>query len=110
MIVNEYLSWRRKWARLVPQAVVEDDAREPDPARQLTDRAQLVGEIARLPRRQRSAVVMRYYGGMSDAEIAADLGCSEGTVRSHVSRALSSLRVQISHQAEVGEADERLAN
>jgi DNA-directed RNA polymerase specialized sigma24 family protein len=47
---------------------------------------------------------------MSDAEIAADLGCSAGTVRSHLSRALASLRVHINHDAKIGEADERLAN
>ena len=110
MIVNEYVSWRRKWARLIPQASLPNEGREPDPAGQLTDRAQLVGEIARLPRRQRAVLVMRYFGGMSDVEIATDLGCSPGTVRSHLSRALASLRVQISHQTEVGEADERLAH
>lgn len=110
MIVNEYLSWRRKWARLVPQATLPEAGSEPDPAGRLADRAQLVGEIARLPRRQRTVLVMRYYGGMTDAEIASDLGCSEGTVRSHLSRALASLRVQISQHLELGEVDERLAN
>jgi RNA polymerase sigma-70 factor (sigma-E family) len=110
MIVNEYLSWRRKWARLIPHSTVPGEPQEPDPARRVADRTQLIGEIGRLPRRQRAVVVMRYYGGLSDAEIAADLGCSQGTVRSHLSRALASLRVQISHEEEVGEADERLAN
>ncbi|HZC51409.1 MAG TPA: SigE family RNA polymerase sigma factor [Mycobacterium sp.] len=89
MIVNEYLSWRRKRARVMPQARLPDEAAAPDPAVGLADRAQLVAEIARLPRRQRAVVVMRYFGGMSDAEIAADLGCSQGTVRSHLSRAVS---------------------
>jgi DNA-directed RNA polymerase specialized sigma24 family protein len=37
-------------------------------------------------------LVLRFYEGLSDAEIAADLGCSTGTVRSHASRALATLR------------------
>ncbi len=110
MIVNEYLSWRRKWSRVTPSAAIRDEPGEPDRAAQLVDRAQLVAEIAKLPRRQRAVVVMRYFGGISDAEIAADLGCSQGTVRSHLSRALAALRVQIKDPEEVGEAGERLAN
>jgi DNA-directed RNA polymerase specialized sigma24 family protein len=39
--------------------------------------------------------VLHYYGGLSDTEIAADLGCSAGTVRSHLSRGLAALRVQL---------------
>jgi len=48
--------------------------------------------IAVLPRRQRAALVMRYYEDSTDADIAAVLGCTEGTVRSHISRTLSTLR------------------
>jgi RNA polymerase sigma-70 factor (sigma-E family) len=112
MIVNEYLSWRRKWARVVPHASLAGELATVDPASQLADRAELVSEIARLPRRQRAVVVMRYFGGLSDAEIAADLGCGQTTVRSHMSRALASLRVQIAeHDSEqVGEIDERFAH
>jgi DNA-directed RNA polymerase specialized sigma24 family protein len=47
---------------------------------------------------------------MTDAEIAADLECSPGTVRSHLSRALASLRVQVSQPEEVDAADEHLAH
>lgn len=110
MIVNEYLSWRRKWARVVPTAVVPEDGLVADPTDQLGDRAQLATEIARLPRRQRVVVVLRYYGGLTDAEIAADLGCSPGTVRSHLSRALAGLRIQLATPDEIGENDERLAH
>ena len=109
MIVNEYLSWRRKWARMIPTADVPDRATA-DPTDQLNDRAQLAAEIARLPSRQRVVVVMRFYGGLTDSEIAADLGCTQGTVRSHLSRALATLRVQLDVPTEVDEADERLAH
>ena len=110
MIVNEYLSWKRKWARVVPTETVPEDEVGADPFDQLSDRAQLAAEIVRLPRRQRVVVVLRFYGGLSDAEIAADLGCSQGTVRSHMSRALATLRVQLDVPSEVGDSDERLTH
>jgi RNA polymerase sigma-70 factor (sigma-E family) len=95
MVVNEYLSWRRKWSRIVPRpdVVVTDDTA--DPATNLADRDELVTELAKLPRRQRTVLVLRYYGGHTDAEIAEMLGCSASTVRAHASRALAALRVEM---------------
>jgi RNA polymerase sigma-70 factor (sigma-E family) len=51
---------------------------------------------ARLPVRQRAAVVLRYYEGCSDAEIAQILDCTAGTVRSQIHRALATLRRELS--------------
>ncbi|HEV2887816.1 MAG TPA: SigE family RNA polymerase sigma factor [Jatrophihabitans sp.] len=48
--------------------------------------------LAGLPHRQRVVLVMRYYLGYSDGEIAGTLGCRRGTVRSLASRALAELR------------------
>jgi RNA polymerase sigma-70 factor (sigma-E family) len=45
-----------------------------------------------LPRRQREAVVLRYYGDLSEAQTAAAMGCSTGAVKSHTSRAMAALR------------------
>src|SRR4051812_4312187 len=110
MIVNEYLSWRRKWSRIIPSASVGADLTAPDIASELADRAALVAEIATLPPRQRAAVVLRNYAGLTDSEIAADLGCSHGTARSHLSRGLATLRVQLRATEDAGEVNERLAN
>ena len=44
-------------------------------------------------------LVLRYYEGLSDTEIAEVLGCTPGTVRGYASRALAKLRVQITQQA-----------
>jgi RNA polymerase sigma-70 factor (sigma-E family) len=95
MLVNEYLSWRRKWSRIVPRAEIVP--REPiaDHANQQADRDQLVTELAKLPRRQRAVLVLRYYGGLSDREIAETLGCSASTVRAYASRALAALRIEM---------------
>jgi RNA polymerase sigma-70 factor (sigma-E family) len=104
MIINEYLSWRHKWLRLIPYAELRDHgAAEPGLADQQADRAQLIMELNRLPRRQRAVLVLRYVEGLSDLEIARTLGCSPGTVRSHASRALSTLRVEMAAVADGAE-------
>jgi RNA polymerase sigma-70 factor (sigma-E family) len=94
MIVNEFVSTHRRWWRWVPKATVEPVGREPDPATRHADRDELTAELAKLPRRQRAVLVLRYYEGLSDTEIAEALGCSPGTVRGYASRALAALRVQ----------------
>ena len=52
----------------------------------------LAAALARLPRRMRAVVVLRYYDDLPDAEIAELLGCAVGTVRSQAARALTKLR------------------
>jgi RNA polymerase sigma-70 factor (sigma-E family) len=94
MLVNEFLSWRRKWARLVPHADPADDAAtEADPSGAFAERDAIAREIAALPPRQRVVVALRYLCDLSDADIAAALGCAESTVRVHAARALAALRV-----------------
>jgi RNA polymerase sigma factor (sigma-70 family) len=51
--------------------------------------------LAGLPRKQRAVLVLRYYEQLDDAEIAAVLGISRGTVRSQASRALDKLRFAV---------------
>jgi RNA polymerase sigma-70 factor (sigma-E family) len=105
MIINEYLSWRRrKAAKTVAATHSTLDALgvpTADPAASYAERDAMRTQIARLPRKQRAALVLRYYSDRSDAEIAELLGCSTGTVRSHISRALSTLRAN--HQQPVRE-------
>ena len=52
--------------------------------------------VQNLPRQQRSAVVLRYYEDLTEAQTAEVLGCSVGTVKSHTSRAISALRTSMS--------------
>jgi RNA polymerase sigma-70 factor (ECF subfamily) len=48
-------------------------------------------EIQKLPARQREAFLMRYWQDMDVAETAAAMGCSEGSVKTHCSRATHAL-------------------
>jgi len=65
-----------------------------NPADQL-EQAQIVGLIeqalARLPARQREAFLLRYWEELDVAETAAAMGCSEGSVKTHCSRAVHAL-------------------
>ena len=56
--------------------------------------------LARLPDKQRQAIVLRYIGGCEEAEIAGAMGISTGTVRTHLSRGRAQLAVLIGSQAD----------
>lgn len=51
--------------------------------------------LARLPRKQRAVLVLRYYEDLSEREIARVLGCSPGTVKSNASKGLAALRAAL---------------
>jgi RNA polymerase sigma-70 factor (sigma-E family) len=95
IVVNQYLNWRRKWSRVVPAADIPEHRTAPDHAEQHADRAELVGELAKLPPRQRAVLALRYYAGLTDAEIAETLSCRPSTVRSQAARALATLRIEL---------------
>jgi RNA polymerase sigma-70 factor (sigma-E family) len=64
-----------------------------DPAALADQRSDLMAALRGLPPRQRAVIVLRYWADLTDAQVAALLGCSEGTVRSQAWRALAKLRV-----------------
>lgn len=96
-VINADISrWRRFGRRETPVAdlVLRDDA-GPDHAELYVDEDAMWALCATLPVKQRAAVVLRYYEGRQDAEIATVLGCSASTVRSQIHRALATLRVRL---------------
>lgn len=101
MVVNEYLSWRRRWARVIPHAIVPGRGRHaPDHAEAHATRSELAACLAALPPRQRAVLVLRYYGGLPDADIAAALGCRAVTVRGYATRGLAALRIEMARENE----------
>jgi RNA polymerase sigma-70 factor (sigma-E family) len=58
----------------------------------LLERSAVVAALHGLPARQREALVLRYYAGLPEAEIASAMGISQGAVKSHVFRAMAALR------------------
>jgi RNA polymerase sigma-70 factor (sigma-E family) len=82
--------WRRRWTGERPTGDLPEV-----PVAAVTaveDRDALWRALRSLPRRQRAVVVLRYYEDLSEAETAATLGISKGTVKSQSAKALAALR------------------
>jgi RNA polymerase sigma-70 factor (sigma-E family) len=97
-VVNRYLAGRRRlsatevhfdtsWERAPDRPVDRDRTAEVD------DRIALWAKLGELSERQRAALVLRFFHDLPDDEVAGVLDCRVGTVRSLISRALSTLRV-----------------
>ena len=94
-ILRQYLSWRRRRAAAdVPTDRFDDRGGREDMVETIGERDAMRQLLARLPRRQRAVLVLRYYEDLADQQIAELLGCSPATVRVHASRGLAQLRRQ----------------
>lgn len=78
---------------------VEDDSDEPSAVLSRSQTVTLI-ELAlqKLPSRQREAFVLRYWEDMSVAETATIMGCSDGSVKTHCSRAIHALAKELRAQ------------
>ena len=95
IVINENNSRfrkRRVTERLVDAVPEQAGIRPAGPADALGDSEALLKALRRLGPRQRAVIVLRFWMDMSEAETAAALGCSVGTVKSQASRALAALR------------------
>jgi RNA polymerase sigma-70 factor (sigma-E family) len=68
-------------------------------AMRLLSRSAVITALQRLPPRQRQALVLRYYAGLSEAQIASTMGITKGAVKRYVSRAMLALRDMLAGEA-----------
>jgi RNA polymerase sigma-70 factor (sigma-E family) len=92
MLVRTFVDERRlAWARVR----LFRQAPEPPPVEPgggIEERQVVRAALGRLPRRQQAVLVLRFFYDLSVDDVAATLGCSTGTVKSHTSRGLAALR------------------
>jgi len=93
LALDECSARRREGEALERQGAVTAGAGAEEGER-LEQRADLIAALGELSPRARAVIVLRYYGDLSEAQIAETLGCSVGTVKTTTSRALSKLRRQ----------------
>lgn len=93
-VVNLCLSGHRRNGRELPTAVVPDHpVQDADPV------LDIVPALLALPVQQRAVVALRFLEDLPVSEVAQLLAVSEGTVKSHTSRALAALRQSVSDDA-----------
>jgi RNA polymerase sigma-70 factor, ECF subfamily len=121
-LTRTYVHWRRvrtfeyrdAWvAQVATNLAIKATTKRPtaelpvsvDPSDAAALRVALVAALARLPRREREAVVLRYLADLSVEDVAQTMGVSPGTIKQSVHRALRTLRTQfaIDFEAPIGE-------
>jgi RNA polymerase sigma-70 factor (sigma-E family) len=90
VLAREFVNrWRgRRWREVATDVVPETMHHDS------TDRISLLEDLRRLSPRQRAVLVLRYFDDLTEADTAAALGISVGTVKSHARDALERLRNQ----------------
>jgi RNA polymerase sigma-70 factor (sigma-E family) len=91
--------WRRNWRNERPTEQIPEPPGHDDDSAAAAERDHLWAHLAELPPRQRAVLVLRYYEDLPEAETAAIMGCSVGTVKSQARRALATLRTRLAREA-----------
>jgi RNA polymerase sigma-70 factor (sigma-E family) len=93
IVVNANIDWwrRRPWRERLTSDVPEHTT-HPDHANDLAHRDAVLRALAQLSPRERTVIALRYYYQLSEVEVAREIGCAVGTVKSTTARALTKLR------------------
>ena len=112
LIVRASVALARRERRGSPVPLLPDDADRspaPDEMRLVVDRDQLERGFRRLTPEQRAVLVLTYYAGLTQAEVADTLGIPAGTAASRIHHAQRALRAALEADARVAAGKERLA-
>jgi RNA polymerase sigma-70 factor (sigma-E family) len=92
ILVNTHRSWwRARWRRELPVGGLPDRATV-DNSDWLALADAVRTALAALPARQRTALVLRYFDDLPEAQVADLMGCSVGSVKTHTYRGLNAMR------------------
>jgi RNA polymerase sigma-70 factor (sigma-E family) len=93
-LANTYLTGaRRRWRGEIPTERLPDGpVAVPDEGGAIALRQTVAAALARLPRRQRAVLVLRFHADLTETATAKALGLSVGTVKGYTARALATLR------------------
>jgi RNA polymerase sigma-70 factor (sigma-E family) len=94
-IINGRTDWWRRRAsteKIVDSRSLAGLASGADAIAEVDQRLVVLAALGRLSRRERTVIVLRYYLGLSEGQIATELGLAPGTVKSTASRAVGKLR------------------
>ena len=103
VLVNLVRDGHRRARRRVSEQPLDAhdlNAQVGDHAAAVTERDAIVRAVAQLPQRQREVVILRFFADLSVPETAAAIGASAGAVKTHTSRALSTLRAALTDAPE----------
>ncbi|MFE7188402.1 SigE family RNA polymerase sigma factor [Kitasatospora sp. NPDC057541] len=90
MVRTHVSRWRRTRREVLTSLLPDSPVAAVDPGDE-----ELEGALRSLPPRQRAAVVLRYYADLSVAQVAEELGCSTATAKTHLARAMKTLRQEL---------------
>ncbi|KAA9381857.1 SigE family RNA polymerase sigma factor [Microbispora amethystogenes] len=94
VVVNGAISRARR-RRVIREITFAQPPETPVESPDLGLREVLLAELRKLPARMRAVLVLRYWEDLSEAETAALLGCSVGTVKSQAARGLARVRARM---------------
>ncbi|HTU06661.1 MAG TPA: SigE family RNA polymerase sigma factor [Trebonia sp.] len=93
VMVNTFLRWRgRRWTREIASGRIPETGAVTGGFGQVDTRESVRQALRELTAKQRAVITLRYFEDRSEAETAAIMGCSVGTVKSQSAKALARLR------------------
>ncbi len=103
-MVNRNISvWRRRRRERDHLAIMQPRPDQNDSTWSLS----VWAAVRALPARQRTVVALRFFADLSVAEVAAQMGCSEGTVKSQTAKAVTKLRASLGQHDDLADAQAR---